>query len=166
MSNFVLSDKEVSDLHNAKCYLNYAIEHCSEMFKEDAHFVQNMKRSLKYLEPVAARVMKIQDDIRERNAETASRIAKTNDFKNSIWSIYEVESFENNSPVPVGAKLRSYYTGKDVIVPVEGPTWFDLWKATDKLIGMTRDTHGDHIFIEGYYKVKDETNVYEVSLGS
>ena len=166
MSNFVLTDKEVSDLHNAKCYLNYAIEHCSEMFKEDAHFIQNMKRSMNYLEPVASRVMKIQDDIRDNKFERSQRIAKLNGFKQSIWSMYEVESFEDNSTVPVGAKLRSYYTSKDFTVTVEGPTWLDLWKATERLINMTRNIHGDHIFIEGYFKVKDEDNVYEVSLGS
>lgn len=166
MSNFVLTDKEVSDLHNAKCYLNFAIEHCSEMFKEDAHFIQNMKRSLNYLEPVASRVMKIQDEIREDKWERSQRIAKLNDFKHSIWSMYEIESFEDKSIVPAGAKLRSYYTGNDIIVNVEGSTWLDLWKATDKLIGMSRDAHGDHVFIEAYNKAKNEDNIYEVSLGS
>lgn len=164
MSNFVLTDKEVSDLHNAKCYLLYAIEHCEELFKEDSQVVKNLKRSMEYLYPVASRVMKIQDEIRDARWNQAQRIAKNNNFNNSIWSIYEIEDFEVQSSVPVGAKLSSYYSEKTVTV--EGPTWLDLWKATDKLIEMTRHYHGDHIFIEAYKKLKSKDNQYEVILGS
>lgn len=163
---YTLTEKEVSALHNAKCYLIYALDHCDEMFKEDASFVKQMKMSMDYLKPVATRLMKELDEARERNAETASRIAKTNEFKNTVWSIYEVSNFEEQSGIPIGAKLYSYYSGKDITVTVEGPTWFDVWKATDKLIGMTREDHGDHIFIESYDKVKNQDNVYEVNLGS
>lgn len=163
---YELTDKEVSDLHNAKCYLLYAIEHCGDMFREDALFLKNMKESMKYLEPVATRVMKIKDDIRDNAWNMAQNIGKNNNFNHTIWSMYEVNNFEDKSSVPVGAKLRSYYSGKDFTVTVEGPTWIDLWKATDKLISMTENLHGDHIFIEGYFKAKDEDNIYEVSLGS
>ena len=161
---YELTAKEVSDLHNARVYLLHALEHCSEVFKEDSYVVENLKRSMKYLKPVATRVIKIQDDIRDNIFNVSRNIAKNNNFKHSIWSIYDVENFEDKSPVPVGAKLSSYYSGKDFTVTVEGPTWLDLWKATDKLIASTEDMHGDHIFIEQYNKISD--NVYEVSLGS
>ena len=161
---YTLTEKDVSNLHNARVYLLHALEHCNEMFKEDAQFIQNMKRSMNYLEPVSTRLTKEMDEIRDRQFNMARRIAKNNGFNNSIWSMYEVENFESTSPVPAGAKLRSYYTKKSVTV--EGSTWLDLWKATDKLIEMTSDEHGDHVFIEAYRKVKSEDNIYEVSLGS
>lgn len=161
---FELTEKEVSDLHNAKVYLLYAIEQCDELFREDSDFVKNLKKSMECLEPVASRVTKIQDELRENKWERSQRIAKLYGFNHSIWSMYEVADFEDQSPVPEGAKLRSYYSGKDYSVTVEGPTWLDLWNATDKLICSTEHLHGDHIFIENFRKVKD--NLFEVSLGS
>ena len=95
----------------------------------------------------------------------AEEAKELNGFKNSIWSIYEIESFNDTSLVPSGSKLTSYYSGKDIFVTVEGSTWLDLWKATDKLIGLTKDLHGNHVFIEQYSRSKIE-NFYEVSLGS
>lgn len=163
---FELTDKEVSNLHNAKCYLLYALEHAREMYKPDSDFVRNLERSMGYLEPVASRVMKIKDAIHEDRWERAQRIAQLNGFDNSIWSMYEIESFDSKSGIPVGSKIRSWYSGKDFEVSVEGPTWLDVWKATDTLIRSTRDIHGDHVFIEHYAKVKGLDNVYEVSLGS
>ena len=163
---YTLTEKEVSNLHNARVYLLYALEHCNEMFKEDAHFIQNMKRSMSYLEPVSTRLTKELDEERDEVFGRARKIARNNNFNHTVWSMYEVKNFEDKSNVPEGAKLRSYYTSKDFTVTVEGPTWLDLWKATERLICMTRNIHGDHIFIEGYYKVKDDDNVYEVSLGS
>jgi hypothetical protein len=163
---YELTDKEVSALHNARVYLLYALEHGKEMFNENSSFVKNLERSMDCLDPVATRVTKIQDDIREDQWERSQRIAKLNDFKYSIWSMYEVANFEDQSTVPVGAKLRSYYSGNDFTVTVEGPTWLDLWKATERLISTTEDMHGCHVFIENFHKVKSDENVYEVSLGS
>ena len=163
---YELTEKEVSNLHNARVYLLYALEHGKDMFKENSSLMQNLKQSMDYLDPIASRVSKIQDDIREDQWERSQRIAKLNDFKYSIWSMYEVANFDDQSPVPVGAKLRSYYSGNDFAVTVEGSTWLDLWKATDKLISFTEELHGDHVFIENFHKVKSNDNIYEVSLGS
>lgn len=159
-----VTKEEVSALHNARCYLLYALNECDETFKETSSFVKNLRRSLKELDPVAKRLTAIQDEINDRRDATAKRIGELNGFTHSIWSMYEVESFEALSPVPSGAKLISWYADKDTSVTVEGITWLDLWKATDKLIGMTADEHGDHVFVEGYRKVGD--NLYEVQLGS
>lgn len=163
---YELTEKEVSALHNARVYLLYAIERGEELFKEDSILMQNMKRSMEYLKPIATRVSKIQEDTREDKWDFSQRIAKLYGFNHSIWSMYEVADFEDQSPVPVGAKLRSYYSGNDFTVTVEGPTWLDLWNATDKLICSTKDLHGDHVFIENFRKVKSNDNIYEVSLGS
>ncbi len=163
---FELTEKEVSNLHNAKVYLLYAIEHSEELFKEDSNFLKNLKKSMEYLEPVASRVTKILDDNREDKWNRSQRIAKLYGFNHSIWSMYEVADFQDTSPVPTGAKLRSYYSGNDFTVTVEGPSWLDLWNASDKLICSTKDMHGNHVFIENFHKVKGSDNIYEVSLGS
>ena len=162
---YELTEKEVSNLHNARVYLLYALEHGKEMFKENFSFMQNLKQSMEYLDPIASRVSKIQDDALEDKWDLSQRIAKLNGLKHSIWSMYEVSNFEDQSSVPEGAELRSYYSGNDIAVTVEGPTWLDLWKATDKLISFTEELHGDHVFIENFYKVSND-NIYEVSLGS
>ena len=107
---YTLTEKDVSNLHNARVYLLHALEHCNEMFKEDAQFIQNMKRSMSYLEPVSTRLTKEMDEIRDRQFNMARRIAKNNGFNNSIWSMYEVENFESTSPVPSGAVSYTHLT--------------------------------------------------------
>ena len=163
---YELTEEEVSNLRSAIVYLFSAIEQGEEIFKEDSSFMQNLKQSMEYLNPIASRVSKIQDDALEDKWDLSQRIAKLNGLKHSIWSMYEVANFEDQSSVPEGAKLRSYYSGNDFAVTVEGSTWLDLWKATDKLISSTEELHGDHVFIENFYKVKSNDNIYEVSLGS
>jgi len=166
MKTYTITSKQVSDIHNAYCYASYALDNMKEMFKEDSQVVSELARAMEYLKPVRDDVMGRKDADFDRNNEMYNRVAKLNDFNHSIWSIYEIDSLEETSSVPEGSSLRSWYSGKDITVKVEGPTWLDLWKATDQLIKMTKDLHGDHVFIEQYYKAKGEENVYEVSLGS
>jgi hypothetical protein len=163
---YEITAKQVSQIHNAWVYLNNALSHCDEMFREDSPFVQCLRKSLKELGPVRKDVMDRKDADLMKGYEMSKRIADLNGFKDTIWSIYDVESFLDGSPVPMGSKIRSYYSSKEFTVKVEGPSWIDLWKATDKLVKLTQGDHGDHVFIEGYYKVEGVDGLYEVSLGS
>ena len=166
MKTYTITSEQVSDIHNAYCYAKYALDMLKETFKEDSRVVSDLSRAIETLKPVRDDVMGRKDADWEENHKRFSEAAKLNNFKHSIWSIYEIEDLEETSSVPEGSSLRSWYSGKEHTVKVMGSSWLDLWEATDKLIQMTEDLHGDHIFIEKYYKVKGEKNVYEVSLGS
>ena len=162
---YTITSSQVTQIHNAWVDLNAAYLQASEQFKTDSHLVKSLDRALKALSPVRDDVVRRKDKDWDKQYKKAERVKKFYGFKNSIWSIYEIESFDDTSSVPSGSKLISYYSGRDISVSVEGPTWLDLWKATDKLIGLTRDIHGDLVFIEQYFKSKTD-NFYEVSLGS
>ncbi len=164
MKTYTITSKQASQIHNAWCYLNNALQQCDELFKEDSYFIKSLRKSLNELAPVRKDIMDRMDADYDNVSKTSQRIAELNGFKNSIWSIYEMDSFDSKSPVPSGAKLQSYYLDKNRHIVVEGSTWLDLWKATDLLIKETADEHGDHVFIEAYRKIDDET--YEVVLGS
>lgn len=70
-------------------------------------------------------------------------------FKNgfeSVWSIYELSDLY--LPHGYGEDLTVVYDG--VEVEVEGNNWVALWKAADKAIWKSGDSH--HIFIEQFRK--------------
>ena len=162
---YTVTSSQVSKIHNALVYLNYALDIAKENFKDESRIVRELTAASEYLTPVSEELNQKKDKDWDKMYKMADSVKELYGFENSIWSIYEIESFEDKSSVPSGSKLISYYSGKSIFVTVEGPTWLDLWEATDKLIGLTKDLHGDHIFIEKYFKSKID-NFYEVSLGS
>jgi len=162
---YTVTSEQVSKIHNALVYLNYALDIAKENFKDDSRIVRELTNASEYLTPVSKELNDKKDKDWDKMYKMADFVKELNGFNNSIWSIYEIKSFDDTSSVPSGSKLISYYSGKDISVTVEGSTWLDLWKATDKLIGLTGDMHGDHVFIEQYIKSKCG-NFYEVSLGS
>lgn len=163
METFLISSKEVEQLHNGKVYLLYALESANDLLKPESTIVQNLRTSVRNLEGVITRLMREYDTIRDARYMEAKRLGSENDLC-TIWSYTSVPSLHFASDIPVGSKIKSWYTENNEFTVVEGNTWLDVWKAADKLVKMTRDEHGDHIFVEGFRKVAD--NEYEVSLGS
>ena len=162
---YTITSEQVSQIHNAWCDLSDAYQQASSQFKEDSQIVRTLRRALDYIDPVRKDVVGRKDRDWDKQYAQANNISKIHGFKHSIWTIYEIDSFMDKSSVPVGSTLYSYYSGKHKVVVVEGPTWLDLWKATDQLIKSTAEEHGDHVFIENYIKT-DTPGVYEISLGS
>lgn len=71
----------------------------------------------------------------------------------SMWSIYDGVN-DPSEPSPYEARTMAYNNnwGEPVEVPLpQGKlTWLDLWRAADKCIKDSGDTH--HVFIEGFRK--------------
>ena len=165
---YTIDSKQISAIHNGMCEIRFLMSHFEEMFKEDCHLNQKLKRAFEYIEPVRKELMDRKDADFDRVFNMAKKVAELNGFKNTIWSIYEIESFEDISNIPVGSKLLSYNSSQEHYVTVEGPTWLDCWKAADKLVKEISDVHGDqdHVFIESFRSLKLKEGFYEVVLGS
>jgi hypothetical protein len=160
METVALQGKDFSTIHNALCELRTMSDYCSdEVAAKINPIINKFEQGLKD-------AYRQENEAFDRKFDLYKNISNGQGFKHSIWSIYSVDNFDTNSSVPEGSKIRSWYSGKDVHVTVKGSSWLDLWKATEQLMEQTLDEHGDHVFIEGFSKVKNEDGVYEVILGS
>lgn len=167
MQYFDIDSKQISGIHNGMCDLRRAMYECNELFKDDSPINESLKRAFDQLEPIRMHLMNLKDAENDRIRNMADSIASANKFKYTIWSIYEMGSFNDISSVPEGSTLVAPWETEHSVV-VEGPTWLDLWRAVEQLADSV-ERHGyrgfgDHAFIEDFREVKP--NVYEVILGS
>ena len=163
---YTITSQQVSDIHNAMCYMRFAFESLNEMLKDDSSVIRNLEKAINSLKPVRDDVVGRKDADYDKIRDMASRVAKLNGFNHTIWSIYDLGSFDDKSPVPVGSTLISEYSGDQTSVTVNGSTWLDLWKATDDLVKQAQDMHGDHIFIEFYKQSSLSPDTFYVHFGS
>lgn len=158
MTTFNVSSQDVSDLHNAKCYLRFALERCREMYKESSPVLQDLERSMKYLYPVASRLLDEQDAINEQKREVFESIRKRCGFV-SIWSIYDIDNLFEQSGLEAEELI---YPGWDneFTTPLPGGNlkWWDLYAAAEKVIQQSGDR--DHIFIEAFKKDGNKIYLY------
>lgn len=161
-----ITSRQVSRIHNAWVYLNQALTVAKEQFKDDSSLVRSITTALAELTPVRSDVVSRKDADMDKLMEMARRIAELNDLHHTVWSIYDMESFSDLSPVYPGCTLISEYNGDDTSVIVKGSTWLDLWIATNELVKKNPDAHGNHIFIEGYKQSPSDPNLFYVYFGS
>lgn len=85
------------------------------------------------------------NDVFESKMDYYSSFQADNQLQ-TIWSVYElpVHGFLRDHPYPSDAFV--VYQGYHV--PVQGSTWGDVYRAADRVIGLSGDDH--HIFIEGF----------------
>jgi hypothetical protein len=80
-------------------------------------------------------------------------IRDENGFR-SIWSIYEVKDINDRHPYGDITQMEYGYAEPDeIVVPVRGPTWLDLYRAAEKAILRTyREEYFDAcaVLIEGF----------------
>jgi len=172
MKTYKITSDQISQLHNASCYLKYAMENADELLKSDSQIVKNLKAALSYLEPIRKDLVDKKDIDHDKIYEQAKKLASDNNIKHTIWSIYDIDSLLDESEIPLGAIITAPLETNDSIMLTSEHDergnkfayWIDLWKAVDKLAADSG--FGNHVFIEGFHKVKKSDNVYAVSLGS
>lgn len=161
MNNFTITGDQISQVHNAKCYLYQALEQCEDLFKDDSSVIRSLKTAMNYLQPTAEQLMKQKDQHAERIQMAGDSLKESRGIKYTIWSIYSIDNLLNYHGFPIGTKIQSYYTDK--VGVVTGPAWIDLWSDVDALADQDEDHFGTHIFIESFRMRK---GVLEVDLGS
>ena len=167
MTTFNISDKQVTNIHNAYCYLHKALTVSNDMFKDDSEIVQVLKVAMSYLKPVSDDVVSRKDKIFDQEMDRYSKIRELNDF-DTIWSIFRYDldfSLDEKHNYPIGASLVCYdIPDADPKFKVTGHTWLDLWKDVDRYY-KNYPSLGFHQFIEGFKYTKESNTLY-IQLGS
>jgi len=96
-----------------------------------------------------------------------SAFQKDNGLK-TIWSIYElpVHGFLADHPFTAAAEIcyKDHWGEEAVYETIQGSTWADLYRAADRCIQRSGDTH--HIFIEGFEPVANQPHQLRLTTGS
>lgn len=174
MTNFNITDKQISSIHNSICDMYRLNDVLTEMFKSDSEILKTFNRAYSRLKPVRDELMKLKDEHDDRIREQANSFIRTHGLRHTTWSIYDIDSLLNTSNVPSGSKIVSEFSNNSVTVTgfKGNVSWLDLWKAVDELANKTmwndsgRRGFGNHVFIEKFVPVKGEENTFEVWLGS
>ena len=126
---------------------------------------KKLRTGMALAEQALRRASKEDDILTNRLSDFYSEMASKYQFS-SVWSIYEVDDFDEKHPYK-GAKELQYgvHWGKNLVkVPINGPTWLDLWRAADQAIAQSGDTH--HVFVEDFSKRLEEPGVLTLTVGS
>jgi len=174
-TTFTITGEQISSIHNAMCSLYRIEDFVSGNFNESSDISRSVKEVFNYLKPVRDELMKAKDMQDDKIYKQAVEYARQNNFKHTVWSIYNINSLFDDSNVPVGARLTTFYSKESVVVggtEVGKPApWIELWKAVEELANKSEFVKGhpgfgDHRFIEKFNPVKDQENTFEVWLGS
>jgi len=126
-----LTADEFKAIHNALCLAR----------------ADNVEETVSTIREALSRVYEEEELVFNSQMDHFSAAQKSEGFI-SVWSEYDVTDIRSAHPYPADAVVV-YDTYESVIrVPVEGPTWLDVWRASEKAILKGGDRH--HIFIEKF----------------
>lgn len=168
MQTYTITEEDIKNLHNARCYLYNLQDKLSDLYKEDSAILKDLKTSTDFFDKSFQRLLKESDDSFDSKMDYFSTVRKDHDLV-SIFSIFSVNRVsdiatfdESDEKLPSKFTLITGYTDKKVeYVSNVSPTYLEVWKLADILI---TDADDDHIFIEGFEKIDD--NTVKVVLGS
>jgi len=156
-----LTAKEFSDIHNAKCELHGILQSMEGVVHPTLQ--ERFEKALALINKGLENAYKLDEEAYETKSAHYDAISADHGFK-SIWSVHEVTDL--NAPF-AGAATHLAYTQhwgvKPVLVPINGNTWVDLWRAAEAAIKQSGDTH--HVFIEAFIP-SNVTGVLVLSTGS
>ena len=145
-----LTSAEFSDVHNAKCELHGILQTLEGVVHQ--RLVDRLKKVIELLNKGLASAYEQDEAVYQATANHYDEMSNELGVK-SIWSMSEIKDLRAPHPWP-DHQLISYqgWGEGEVKVRIQGPLWMDLWKAADKAIQMSGDTH--HIFIEDFTQSK------------
>jgi len=156
-----LTAQEFSDIHNAKCEINSIVQSLEGIIAARLH--ERLQKALDLINKGLDNAYKQDEAVYERNSAHYDAISTEHGFK-TIWSVHEVDDL--NAPFAGAAThvlYKDHWGPGDVMVPINGNTWVDLWRAADEAISKSGDTH--HVFIEAFIP-SNVTGVLVLSTGS
>jgi hypothetical protein len=158
-----LTAKEFKDIHNAKCELHGILQSLEGVVHPKMQ--ERFEKALKQINAALKNAYAQDDAAAKKKSAHYEAIAVANDFT-SVWSVYEVDDL--NAPFTGGGTHLAYeahWGKKDIgLIPIDGNTWVDLWRAAEAAIEQSGDNH--HIFIEGFTPSVTWPGVLVLSTGS
>ena len=155
-----LTAKEFSDIHNAKCELNGILQAMEGVVHPNLQ--ERFEKALALINKGLENAYKLDEEAYERKSAHYDAISTEHGFK-TIWSVHEVDDL--NAPFAGAAThllYKDHWGEFEVLVPINGNTWVDLWSAAEEAIKKSTDDH--HIFIEAF--ISGDDGILVLSTGS
>ena len=159
-TNVTLTAEEFKLVHNGLCNLRVANEYLSGVLN-DSIMSRLMDAQGKIQAGLKGAYNQDDKDYTEKS-EHYDAVAAERGFQ-TVWSIYTVTDLRQPHKYE-GAKnlvYRTHWGTGEILVPIDGDSWVDLWAAADKAIKDSGDSH--HVYIEGF---KVEGDNLELRAGS
>lgn len=142
-----LTADEFKDIHNARCELHSIVKSIDGIVHPSVQ--ERLEKVIDLLGKGLSGAY-AQDDAAADAQDERNRVASEMISATTIWSVDGNIDFMKPHPF-IGARQLTYidHWGQDpVVVLIQGALWIDLYRAADKAIRMSGDTH--HIFIESF----------------
>ena len=165
METVTLHSEDFKTVHNTLCELREIEQRLNEVLNPE--MVERLHRVVKGFESGLANAYS------QDHAAFDSKMDYYSDFKSenglqSIWSIYElpVHGFLHDHPYKGAVEVcyRDHWGDEPVYETIQGPTWADLYRAADRCIQRSGDSH--HCFIESFQTVADQPHQIRLTTGS
>jgi hypothetical protein len=157
---FSITSDQISKLHNAYWLLSNEIAELEDVFSTSK--ITSLRKGLSILKDAYSPLSEEKDKEWDRRNSYYDDIKQANKFK-SVWSIYEVVSFQASSGFGNGIlKYDNVKVSMREDTNLGCITWMDMWKFAEQAIRESGDDH--HMFIERFYDRGD--GVIELITGS
>ena len=159
-TSVTLTAEEFKLIHNGLCGLRSTTEILSNVL--NTKVLDRLLAAQKNIEVGFKNAYKQEDQDYTEKSDHYEAIKADRGFK-SDWSVFSVADLLQPHKYTGTKNLiyRSHWGAGEIVVPVEGQSWVDLWTAADKAINASGDDH--HIFVEGF---KVEGDNLELRTGS
>lgn len=151
--NPTLSSDEFKTIHNGLCQLDSVVGRLEDVLKPELY--AKLAEAAAEIRKGLAGAYKQENQSYTTKHDHYTRV-KTDLGLDAIWSIYEVDNFNETHPFE-GAKevvYRDHWGEKTVRVPIYDGSWWALYVAANAAIRDSGDDH--HIFIEHFTQNGDE----------
>lgn len=146
---YQLSKADFTRLHNGKCEIAGVLTQLGDVVHP--RLIESLEKAYDLIDEGMHELYNQEQTLYENWSETTSRLADAHNLVESVWSIVDVDDFDE-VPFP-HARWLVYedYSRTETEEPIkielpENATWLDLWKAANKAIVQSGDSH--HIYIE------------------
>jgi hypothetical protein len=165
METVTLKGEDFKTVHNTLCELRDVEQRLNEVISEQ--MVQRLHAVVKGFE------LGLKDAYAQENRAFESKMDYYSSFQSdnrlkTIWSIYElpVHGFVNQHPYKGAVEIcyRDHWGEEPIYETIQGDTWADLYRAADRCIQRSGDSH--HIFIESFAPVANQPHQLRLTTGS
>ena len=148
-TEYTIAEADRRNIHNGLCDIYFTLKHLEEVLHPST--LKRLRRGYDLIEQGFADVRKQEEEIDDAKRELYCRVTEELGV-GSIWSMSEVTDFDSSFRkyynIEDAPRVAVTYQGVTVVMEDTEITWKDLFKAADRAIKLSGDTH--HIFIEGF----------------
>jgi hypothetical protein len=165
MQTVTLKAEDFKTVHNTLCELREVEMRLNEVISEQ--MVRRLHSVIKGFEQGLADAYRQDNEQFNSKMDYYSEFQKDNQLK-TIWSIYElpVHGFLDKHPYTAARSIcyRDHWGEEPIYETIDGDTWADLYRAADRCIRRSGDSH--HIFIEDFETVAEMPHQLRLTTGS